>query len=86
MSTPSPVPVPSLPAWNDPASISLFIVSALSAVAAVLGMFHIGIPAGVSADVTDVSGIAGFVIATAVNVWSHRAAHSAVAVAQARRG
>jgi hypothetical protein len=72
--------IPQLPKWSDPISVSLFLTAAFGAVVCILGMFHVGISPGVTANVTTLSGIAGSVIALAVNAITHRSAHAKVAV------
>jgi hypothetical protein len=76
--------IPELPAWNDAQSVSLFLAAGFSALVTALAVFHVAIPHGVAAEVASSTGLAGTVIALAVNAWTHRAAHSAVAVAQTK--
>lgn len=75
--------MPTLPAWNDAQSVSLYLAALFSTLVTVLAVFHVVVPPGITDQVGTVAGLLGVVIALAVHVWTHRSAHAKVAAAQA---
>ena len=67
------IPTIVLPNWRDAGSVSSFLISAASIVVGILMMFHVAVPATTSDTVSTIAGVAGFVIAAAVQtVNQHR--------------